>query len=162
MIWDPWPILCSGQSYPVRLQRWDFLSPLPPSIVHLTSLFRAGESENNGEDVRGVSYQLSYLLSAGGKVGSHRTWRMQTSSHCTRTKETWATAITTVVSPQHCRETAGPCCAEETPGACRQSLSIQNHSVDFELIDPPLTWYSPSDGCRRNVGKNNRHSLWPS
>ena len=44
---------------------------------------------------------------------------------------------------------------------CLKTESIQNHIVNFELIDPPLTWYSPSDSCRRNAG-NNSHSLWPS
>ena len=39
---------------------------------------------------------------------------------------------------------------------------IQNHSVDLKLIDPPLTCFFPSDSCRRNVGKNDSHSLWPS
>ena len=36
-----------------------FFTQTPPSFVHLTSLFRPGESETNMEDISGIFYQLS-------------------------------------------------------------------------------------------------------
>ena len=42
---------------------------------------------------------MKSFVSAAEKVKCHKTWGMQTSSHCTRTKAIGVTAITTVASP---------------------------------------------------------------
>ena len=42
---------------------------------------------------------MKSFVSAAEKVKYHKTWGMQTSSHCTRTKAIGVTAITTVASP---------------------------------------------------------------